>query len=290
MDTQFFTSSTSMSSSSSSSSRKGSQECFSDFGIDKKSRKSKKSANRSSSFALGSVTEVSEDIEDYLMSRLPHFQMVNDNNEFRERIPPRLKRNEKYQKRRASLSPHGTNGLAKVEEVIGEDDELKNKCIFKLGLMLDKDEFNDKRRRLLQSKDRINIEKATTTNLTILEDAQENVKELQQHVMSPTYKLKVDEVDFEQEKKQWQPQEIIEVIEEEKPDNIVNIKEKEMFQKIKKILHEERDFLKRILKGELNKQEDIQKKQQFQSEVGETNWNQLIQEAEEQVNSDEDYQ
>lgn len=56
-----------MSSSSSSSSRKGSQECYSDFGIEKKSRKSKKSANRSYSFALGSVTEESEDIEDYLV-------------------------------------------------------------------------------------------------------------------------------------------------------------------------------------------------------------------------------
>lgn len=56
-----------------------------------------------------------------------------------------MRRAEKGKKRRASLSPHGTNGLAKVEEVLGEDDELKNKCIFKLGLMLDKDEFNDRR-------------------------------------------------------------------------------------------------------------------------------------------------
>lgn len=44
--------------------------------------------------------------------------------------------------------------------------------------MLDKDEFNDRRGKYLQSKDRINIEKGQPTNLPILEDAQENVKEL----------------------------------------------------------------------------------------------------------------
>lgn len=35
--------------------------------MDRKSRRSRKSANRSSSFALGSVTEEKEDIEDYLV-------------------------------------------------------------------------------------------------------------------------------------------------------------------------------------------------------------------------------
>jgi hypothetical protein len=94
--------------------------------------------------------------------------MPNDNYEFRERIPPKMRRIERYQRRRASLSPHGTNGLAKVEEVLGEDDELKNKCIFKLGLMLDKDEFNDKRGRFSLNK---LSEIGKTTNLPILEDA-----------------------------------------------------------------------------------------------------------------------
>lgn len=75
--------------------------------------------------------------------------MPNDNYEFQERIPHRLVRSEKGPKRRASLNSLGTYGLAKVEEVIGEDDELKNKCIFKLGLMLDKDEFNDRRRKFI---------------------------------------------------------------------------------------------------------------------------------------------
>lgn len=63
--------------------------------------------------------------------------MPNDDYEFKgERTSPRMRRPEKYRIRRASLSPHGT-GLAKVEEVIGDDDELKNKCIFKLGLIYD---------------------------------------------------------------------------------------------------------------------------------------------------------
>jgi len=37
--------------------------------------------------------------------------------------------------RRQSLSPHGTRGLPIVEEVRGDDDEHRNKCVSKLGLM-----------------------------------------------------------------------------------------------------------------------------------------------------------
>jgi len=70
--------------------------------------------------------------------------MPNDKLEFRETIPSRLR---ERQPRRASLSPHGTNGLPRVEEVRGDDDDDKNKCIFKLGLIIDKDEFNDKKGR-----------------------------------------------------------------------------------------------------------------------------------------------
>lgn len=67
--------------------------------------------------------------------------------------------------------------------------------------------------------------------IPILEEASENVKEpaQPQYRMSPTYKLKVDEIDFNTEKKQWPPEPEIEVIEEEKPEYDANAKEKEMF-------------------------------------------------------------
>ncbi|CAD8193208.1 unnamed protein product [Paramecium pentaurelia] len=291
MDFQHHTNSTSISGSSSPSSKRGIQECYHDFFQDKKSKRSKQNCYRSGSIVLGSVKEVSEDIEDYLIQRIPHIQIQNDKFEFRQNISqrdrssPLLIRKQEYKKRRASLSPHGTNGLQKVEEVNGDDDELKNKCIFKLGLIFDKNEFNDKQKRSSIVKERTNHD----PNLSILEDVQENVKD--QHTYANTIlKLKVDEVDFGQDKKQWAPEEMIEIIEEEKPDTIINVKEKEMFQKIKKILHEERDFLKKILKGEMIEQEDIKKKQEYQMQIGEAHWNQLIQEAEEQVNSDEDHQ
>lgn len=51
---------------------------------------------------------------------------------------------QKKTNRRLSLSPHGTRGLPRVEEVQGDDDENRNKYVFKLGLMLDRNEFNRK--------------------------------------------------------------------------------------------------------------------------------------------------
>ncbi|CAD8108244.1 unnamed protein product [Paramecium sonneborni] len=289
MDFQHHTNSTSMSGSSSPSSKRGVQEFYYDIFQDKKQKRNKHNCYRSGSIVLGSVKEVSEDIEDYLTSRIPHIQIQNDKFEFRQNISqrdrssPLLIRKQEYKKRRASLSPHGSNALQKVEEVNGDDDELKNKCIFKLGLIFDKNEFNHKQKRSSIVKERTNHE----PNQSIIEDACENIKD--QHTFTnPTLKLKVDEVDFGQDKKQWAPEEIIEIIEEEKPDIIINLKEKEMFQKVKKILHEERDFLKKILKGDMIEQEDIKKKLDFQLQIGEAYWNKLIQEAEEQVNSDED--
>ncbi|KAM3132680.1 hypothetical protein pb186bvf_015225 [Paramecium bursaria] len=278
MDAQIYTSSTSLSSSSSSSSRRGSLETafYGDLSHEKK-KKSRRSVKRSLSFGLGSVQEEIDDFEDIEQTRFPQLIIPNDNYEFRT---PRQKKQIIF-KRRQSLSPHGTRGLPKVEEVRGDDDENTNRCVFKLGLVLDKNEFNSKYKKPLTLN--------TNIDQSIPEDLQENVKDPIQY-QSPTYKLKVDEVDY-QDKKQWNPIEQIEVIEEEKPEYDANAKEKQMFENIKKILVEERDFLKKIVRGELIKEEDILKKQQFQSMFGELKWNMLIEEAEENTrNNDEQFQ
>lgn len=114
----------------------------------------------SESFGLGSVAEVNEEREDIFVniyiwnlskisSRIPHLKIPNDNYEFKEKLYPKviLKRTD-YSKRIASLSPHGSRGgLAKVEEVNGDDDLSKNKCILKL--VFDNNEFNDRRGRTI---------------------------------------------------------------------------------------------------------------------------------------------
>lgn len=57
---------------------------------------------------------------------------------------------------------------------------------------------------------------------------------------------------------------------------------------VKKILVEERDFLKKIVKGEQMQEEDLIKKEQIYSYFGEHHWNSLIQVAEENVSGSSD--
>lgn len=45
---------------------------------------------------------------------------------------------------------------------------------------------------------------------------------------------------------------------------------------VKKLLVEDRQFLKKIVKGELMQEEDLIKKEQFQTQFGEYHWNLLI--------------
>lgn len=126
------------------------------------------------------------------------------------------------QPRRAQWSPHNASDLPLVEEVRGDDDELQRRRLFNVGMMLDKDEFNDKKQRPYPPQ-RLTLD----AQAPIIEDAQENDRERVQH-MSPKYKLKVDEVDFDVKRS---VESVIEVIEEEKPEVENNAKEKEMFQK-----------------------------------------------------------